>query len=293
MARETHVRFNINLQLASRVGRPEATMAQAIEKKSFEAVNYVVSEIAFRAARSQQQNIRNQISSKVAGIAMTELTAMGRKIAASAIGLGPGARWPSGREAHLDLTEPANRVLRGIDPSRVRPMSIFAVTGTWRARTEEYLRRKSKRYGHRKWWLNTGELRDALRNPSMYTAAYGPIRVAWIPESFSSGRIHHSLTRVSTLARGAGRTQTITTGRVELRILGRITNQMLNKPGERSYDSRFNGLFESLPENVEKKLVGRGDPFRSIIEPFLTFYINRQIPNRIFNALTTTIKNTS
>jgi hypothetical protein len=292
---ETVVNFNINIRSSHLPGRassyrPHAVLKE-IDKQGFTAFNYAISDIAFKATKAQQRMVQNQLEQKFHGIAMVELRNMGRKISSLAIGLGGQHKYPPGS---LEITGPVSEVLRRTDPQRVQPMQIRAVTGGWRERTKEYLQRKSKKYGHRKWWLNTGDLRTALANPQLYIGAYGPIRVMWTPERverrFTEGS---SVMRYSTLARGQGRSYTITSGHIKMSVLGRITRQMLNNPGEYTYDSRFNGLLGMLPEDVEKKLYGHdNNPYRALLEPFLTFYLNRQIPNRIFYALTQKIGKT-
>jgi hypothetical protein len=214
---------------------------------------------------------------------------MGRKIATLAIGLGPGATGPAGGQ--LTLEGDVSGALRRLNPDFTSPMAIRSVSGQWAARSQDYLRRKMKKFGHRKWWLNTGELRSAVQRPELWTGAYGPIRVAWVPKdiqhSFSEGRA----VRFSNFVRGVGRTRTVTTGEIHIKVLGRITKDMLNDPGQPSYDSRFTGLLESLPESIERKLSGRTDKhYRPVIEPFLTYYLNRQIPNRVWSTLEKSIK---
>jgi hypothetical protein len=290
---ETFVQLTINIRASglrsggsSKFG-PQGNQ-QEIEKKTWQAVNYAVDDIAFRAGKKQQRQISGQLESKISGIVVSELRAMGRKIARQAIGLGPGARWPSG--GSLEVEGQISNTLREMDPSRVQNMSIKAVTGIWRARTQEYLRKKSKKFGHKKWWLNTGDLRREMQNPQMYLAAYGPVRVTWIPEKVERSKADQFVTRISSFARGRGQSHNISVGKIRISILGRITADMLNGPNMPSYDSRFNGLLGALPEGVEKKLASRGNPYRPIMEPFLTFYINRQIPNRIWRTLEQSIK---
>lgn len=283
---DIRARFNIHLNMTGTAKGIEASKRE-VEDNSYNAVNYVIREIAFKAAANQQRNIQNQLEAKFTGIVMSELTKMGRKITTQAIGLGPGHRYPIGR---LELEGAPNRYLAAITPGLNQPMNISTVTGQWRARTEEYLRRKAKKFGHRKWWVNSGDLKNAVRTPSMWIGAYGPVRVAWHPAQIQKGFSGSSAIRISTLARGQGRSYVISTGKIEVKILGRITTSMLAQPNQHSYDSRFTGLLEYLPTAVERKLANRGNPYRPVIEPFLTYYINRQIPNSIFNALTQNIK---
>lgn len=288
---DTNIRFTINLK-ASQQGRYQtsspAGRIDEVDKGVFNAVTYAVQDIAFKAAKNQQRNVQNQLQSKISGIVMSELSSMGRKIASQSIGLGPSNRYPRG--GSLEIEGPVSTAFSRVNPQNVARMSIQAVTGQWRARTEEYLRRKAKKFGHRKWFLNSGELRTALMNPQMYIGAYGPIRVSWLPERIETSYGRGAANRFSNFVRGVGRSYTVSVGQLHMTVLGRITRQMLNEPGQRSYDSRFNGLLDSLPEDVEKKLANRGDPYRPILEPFLTFYLNRQIPNRIWYLLEKSIK---
>lgn len=291
MADTTNIRFTINLRSStSSVTRnqiqrgdtgPIGEVNDAVNKLG----TYLLTDIAFRAARGQQRNIQNQLEAKFAGIAMRELNNMGRKIASLGTGLGPSARHPAG--GRLEIEGPVSQSFARANPSGVAPMSISAVTGQWRARTEEYLRRKAKKFGHRKWWLNTGELRNQLKSGQMYLAAYGPVRVTFTPTRVESSRVAGGAFRRSNLATGVGRTYTIQTGTVKMTVLGNITSDMLAAPGQRAYDSRMTGLFGRLPESVELKLLGRDSelPPRVLLEPFLTFYLNRQIPNRIWYEL--------
>lgn len=281
------IHFNASGFVTGSSAKPSGNI-QEVEKSLFNAVTYAVSDIAFKASQNQQRAIQNQLESKISSIVMTELRNMGRKINSLAVGIGPGNRWPQG--GSLQIEGDISQLLKATDPTKVQDMSIKAVTGQWRARTEEYLKRKSKRFGHRKWFQNTGDLRQQLMNPQMYIGAYGPIRVSWIPNRIASQRAEINALRYSSLARGVGRSYKISVGELHMTILGRITRQMLNEPGQPAYDSRFSGLLDSLPESVEKKLANRGDPYRSVIEPFLTFYLNRQIPNRIWLQIEKSIR---
>jgi len=290
------MRFILNLKTSPQGGRnsrsssPTGEVNEAIEKLG----SYLLKDIAFKAAASQQRQLQNQLEAKFAGIARSELSSMARKINNLGIGLADTYRAPTGgssnRQSNLTLEGPVSPAMLKANPSVTEPMSIQAVSGQWRARTQEYLQRKAKKYGHRRWFLNTGQLRDALKNPQMYISAYGPIRVSWKPKKISSQFLEHGATRFSNITRGAGKSYTIQTGEIHMTVLGNITRNMLANPGERSYDSRFNGLFGRLPEDVELKLQGRGEPYRVLIEPFLTYYLNRQIPNRIFYELERSIK---
>ena len=288
---DTNIRFTINLKASQqgRYGNSRPTgQVEEVNKSLFNAITYAISDIAFKASKNQQRNIQNQLEVRMSGIVMGELSKMGRKIASLAIGIGPGQRHPTG--GSLEIEGPISTAFSRANPQNVGRMSLQAVTGQWRARTQEYLQRKAKKFGHRKWWLNSGELRASLINPQLYIGAYGPIRVSWEPERVETSFKTGSASRYSNLARGVGRSYTVSVGKVYMTVLGRITRQMLNEPGERSYDSRFNGLLESLPDDVEKKLANRGDPYRPVLEPFLTFYLNRQIPNRIWYELEKSMK---
>lgn len=260
------------------------------DKPVYSAVNYSIQQIAFVAGKRQQTAIQRALNAKFQGIVATELGNMGRKISSTGIGLGPYSQAKFGATT-LELSQNPAMAMQGFTagPHQPVPMRVGSVSGNWRDRTTEYLNRKRRKYGHAKWWLNTGELRNALTNPGLWTSVYGPVNVRWEPQRITQDPF---IARISNLARGRGRPVSLNTprgevlsiGTIHMSIMGRITRDMLNDPGKPAFNSRFSGLFDAMPDDVEAKLTGRWGP-RVLVEPFLTFYINRQIPNRIFNAI--------
>jgi hypothetical protein len=250
------------------------------------AVNYVIGDIAFKATNRQEKEIQAAIRGRFAGIAHQELSKMGQKITKYGVGVGPRSRYPA---TTLQIEGAVSNVMRKFagGPHAPHAAPVRQMMPMWRDRTRGYLERKRRKYGHNKWWLNSGQLRDALRNPSLYTSSYGPVSVKWIPHKKGNDPF---TARYSTFARGRGRAITsLQVGRIELSILGRITTSMLAPPDQMAHNSARSGLFASMPEDIENKLLGRWGP-RVLVEPFLTYYINRQIPNRIFREIEKSLK---
>lgn len=280
-----NVVFNLNFKSSTqdryaRSNRPEGS---EVQKAIGQAVSYSITDIAFRATAAQSRKIQNQIESKIAGITQKELSNMGQKINKLGIGLSNAQRFPLGGSLNVE-----GGTASSLSPDRKASMVIRDVTGDWRDRTQSYLRRKSKKFGHRRWWLNTGELRDVLKNPQTYTGAYGPVRVRWIPTGTEQLTSAFNK-RYSTFGRTTGYTYSFTTGNIEMSILGKITPSMLAEPGKRALNSKFSGLFDMFDAKSETKLLGRFGP-RVLVEPFLTFYINRQIPNAIMRTIEASFK---
>lgn len=272
------VKFNLNFNASgpSRGGQTASiTKEQTVLNNT---MNYIINDIAFYAARKQQTEIRQNLEQKFDSIVRSELANMGRKIATMAVGISPSAQGPLGL---LELDGAKSSSLA--KTTNLGSINLRAYTGPWVARNRDYLARKRRKYGHTKWFQNTGELKGQIRKPSLYTSSFGPIRVKFEAAQIPSGST--SVARVSQLVSTRGRPSGhISVGKVQVSVLGRITQGMLADPNARSYDSRYTGLFDMLPEDVGLKLGGR-TAFRSVIEPFLSFYLTRQIPNTVFRTL--------
>lgn len=275
---EYNLNFNFRFNASGRANLGQGVELTNPRHITFHTFNYIINDIAFYAARKQQAEVRQNLEEKFAGIVRKELLEMGRKISKQAIGLGPSQRSPVGR---LELEGPLSYTFNTLGLSK--NMNLHAYTGAWAERNKGYLARKRRKYGHTRWFVNTNMLRRRLRDAHLYTSSFGPVRVKWDSKEIPAGS--QAVRRVANLnvtrGRPAGR---ISVGELQISVLGRITNQMLADPDGRSYDSKFTGLFDMLPDEVAVKLGGPPD-HRPIIEPFLSFYLTRQIPNKVFHTL--------
>lgn len=270
--------LNFNFNSSGKTNKGQSVTSSKETSVVFSAFNYVFQDIAFYAAKKQQTELRQQLEERFANIVRQQLVKMGQKIASQAVGIGSRQRGPVGR---LALDGPFSSTLQslGLSPS----MSLQAYTGAWAERSKKYLAWKRRKFGHTQWFKNTNQLRQQLRNASTYTSSFGPVRVKFQANEIPAGS--QSVRRISTLATPRGRPSgRISVGEIQVSVLGRITDSMLADPNGHSYDSRFTGLFDMLPDDIAYKLGGPPD-HRPVIEPFLSFYLTRQIPNAVFKAI--------
>ena len=158
-------------------------------------------------------------------------------------------------------------------------MQISSVTGPWKQRTKAYLKWKAKTYRTRRWFKNTGELQAALKQVGTYHQAYGPMAVKFIPTKVPQPSVLN-------IGRSRGRPSNfIVTGRLELTVFQRLDTSDLPAIGQRATYSKKR--LSGFADDIEQKLVGK-DPnkkYRPVVEPFLTYYINRKIPNAVFRKV--------
>lgn len=236
-------------------------------------VNYVIKDIGFRAGYAQRKRITQNLFRDLAPIVQRELDQMARQVATMALGINGTNTAPPGS---LKITGPIAQSMRG----NSGPMTIASVTGQWRTRNKTYLRWKFQNYRTRRWFKNTGKLQSQLGNASVYTKAYGPISVKFIP---SNDVAAPSLLGIG---RSRGRpSNNIVVGRIEVKAFQKLRSQDLPQIGQKAEYSkkRLSGFADS----IQKKLTGKKPKtnYRPVIEPFLTYYINRKIPNAVFRKL--------
>jgi hypothetical protein len=234
--------------------------------------NYVIQDIAFKAGERQRLNLSKNLRRDFAPIVERELSKMARQVATLALGLSGSTNAPTGS---LKIDGQISKAMR----ANSSPMNISSVTGAWKERSKAYLKWKTKTYKTRKWFKNTGQLQSELKNTAAYHQAYGPMGVKFIPARGTQPTL-------SSLGRSRGRLSNfIVTGRLEVTVFRRLGLNDLPKIGEQATYSkkRLSGFADS----IEKKLTGP-DPkkaYRPIVEPFLTYYMNRRIPNAIFRKV--------
>lgn len=259
---------DITLVLDFRLGRTPKALPNLGER----IVNMGIQNVGFKAARNRQRRLRANLHRDFAPVVERELQDMARKIASMAVGLANPNNPPPGI---LSIDGRISRAMLG----NAGPMSIASVTGTWALRTKAYMKYKVKKYGTRRWFYNTGVLQKQLRNMGTYRAAYGPMSLRFTPTPLVAP------SAVSTLARSPGGQSThIIVGKLEITPLRRISLSDLPGIGQRAGYSEK--LLSPLADSVERKLTGRAKTsYRPVIEPFLTYYLNRKIPNAVYRRL--------
>ena len=259
---------DLNILLNFKFGRVPTT--QRVTGQG--VADYMVESVGFRAGRKQQQQLGRNLRRDFGPIVDRELSKMARQVATMAIGISNPNSAPSG-SLRID-----GRIAKAMI-GRSGPMSIASVTGQWRERNQTYMKWKFRTHRTRRWFKNTGELQADLAKAGTYKQAYGPMGVQFIPKPISEPS-------VLAIGRSRGRpSKTIITGILELTVFEKLGIGDLPGIGEQASYSK--GRLSGFADNIETKLTGR-DPeinYRPVIEPFLTYYMNRKIPNAVFRKV--------
>lgn len=233
-------------------------------------ISMAIQNVAFKSARNRQRNLKANIHRDFAPVVERQLQKMAADVARLGVGMGNTRNPPSGA---LSITGKVSKYT--LDSS---PMSISSMTGTWAIRTKAYMKAKFKRYRTRKWFKSTGRLQDQLGKVGTYRSAYGPMSIKFIPQSLSGKG------RVSNLGKSpGGQSENIIIGRLEVSPLRRLRLSDLPALGQQAAYKK--SLLSPLADSVERKLTGDKNKYRPVIEPFLTYYMTRKIPNAVFLKL--------
>lgn len=186
---------------------------------------------------------------------------------------------------------------------------------SWSARSSRYLRWKRNHEMPARWWEAHGDLRKemAAKTGKFYEDAFGPVRVRFEKAAIRDQRGRFAKRGVNTLAvnpgdieGGASKRVNVTAsgrqgriaseyqvGTLEVDVFGKITPSML--PGLPRMDPTkadafpgegLVGLFPNDgPGGVRNKLLGtrKGSHYRYAVEPFVSFFLMRAIPNAVWN----------
>lgn len=258
------ISLNLNL-VVSRSSRIEPNLSKR-------AIGLAIDNVGFRIASAKRDQLSRNLYRDFAPVVERELQDMARKVATLGVGLNAGNQSPPGS---LQITGKVSQAMIG----NSGPMNIASVTGQWAARSEVYMKNKFKKYRTRKWFKSMGNLQTALGKQSLYTNSYGPLKIVFKPAPFTKAAVASSLGR----SQGGQSPTAIAVGRVEITPLRNI--RLSDLPGIGQKANYNNRLMARLPTTVRKKLTGRTDRYRPVIEPFLTYYLNRKIPNAVYLRL--------
>lgn len=268
-------------------------------KNARAAVNAVIEDVALKYASGTFNQVKTIVQSQVVRDVGSELSWMAGLMKRHIIGISGQRTAPNG---YASMAHEMAAVSRGLG---IRPSHSASEGIKWPNRRHRYMSWKQHNFGHRKWFLNKGAtLGRALGNKGTWTGAYGPIQVRVIKGD--TGGLRSSLTPGNITSRGryqtrAGRvryhdadvsTFRTTIARVEVAALGKITPAQLpalasGEMGSYNPDGRASGLLTPLGSDVAYRLGGAQGrvPYRHTIEPFLSFFLTRAVPNALFLRL--------
>jgi hypothetical protein len=172
---------------------------------------------------------------------------------------------------------------------------VRGVVGDWKARSEPYMAWRAKRgEGKPAPWFrrNFPSVLDRLNSTATWTTAFGGISVT-LKRTTSIGPRDPLArgfgTRLKGLTKGNARVGVAT---IRVEAMRRITTSMLPALGGAPLGSfgsnpQASGLLSLLGDDIANRLGGNPNtvPFRPTIQPFLGFFLTRQLPNAVFKRI--------
>lgn len=262
---------------------------------------YLVREIAFGYSDGLYNKLKQDIGSRMKADIQRELNHMSRMFMGSVIGIAGLNRGPTGR-----MTSVAPKA-EGFSQSLSVSPNMF---GGWTRRSSKYLRWrqrkdwKSKTERHKSdrgidppWFRrNSPSVLDKMKSAGTWTGAYGGFAVGINRHtSFSTSdpaaRAYDGA-RIPGTRGGVGKVGVAT---IRVDAMSRITPDMLpalagGGLGDFGANPRRSGLLSKLGSDVANRLGGdpQGNrvPFRPTIQPFLGFFLTRQVPNAVLKRIT-------
>lgn len=163
----------------------------------------------------------------------------------------------------------------------------------WKERDRSYVKKKQRK----EWWDNTGELKASLKAKSgkYYEDAFGPVRIR-----FTKGQIAAEGSPSTSSGLSGRLSKRVVIGRLDVSVMGRITPAMMPDLGTfnpMTSAPRGAGVARLLQnqhgsDDIVAKLMGKssargGKPgsHRPAIDPFVSFYLTRAIPNAVYRRI--------
>lgn len=306
--------ININFRWASNAQKPSAGATQRqVKAVTDRFVRVLVNEVALAASDKTYQSARRELETSLTRLLEAEVTRMAKLIGSRFIVQDTYAG-PNG-DLSLDRSQTAAKT-----PGFKSYFSINSAGIKWAKRNRVYLRQKEAKGEGGNWWKKTGSLQRFLKSKSgkYYERAFGPVRVyfrknrsgSWDNEKVTSSGMRGQLSK------------TVTVGRLDVLAFGKITPKMM--PGLQTMSPESNpqpgpGVASLLPVNHQvvkllqkssgkvefsekaprgvldrffqsgrrKKLKGQTRPreYRPAIDPFVSFYLTRAVPNAVWRRV--------
>lgn len=288
--------YTLNINPVKGSGQSRELQKKTVDTTLLEMKNLIIENVAFFVAAKQEKALTQNLNRTFSNIVDKELSRMGRQIQQFAVGI--GAKEDQGKTSAtrgMSVGPPGQLTISGSESRAMRgqlgPVSLVSGTGPWPARNPEYVKYQRKFGGGGKWFKVTGSLQKYLRDPATYTNAYGPVRVSY--KKNPRGVAKPNSVGISSLKSGVSgrRTNNIQLGKLEVSVLGRITSNMLNDPGQRQPKPWSTGLFDYLDPNQSRKLLNNEEFYRPFLEHFLSFYLTKAIPNAVFRRVEEVVTN--
>lgn len=165
----------------------------------------------------------------------------------------------------------------------------------WDERSIKYLRRKREDRGHTHWFEYDHVLKRTMGKAETWYKAFGPIEVQVVRKGNSLSQAeaaaagHDPADRFSGYGSERVRVQI---GTIRVFAMRSITPQMLpalatGRIDDWAEDGTATGLIGRFPRDIQHGLAGNRKfvPYRHSVEPFLSFFLTRAIPNAVMRRL--------
>lgn len=255
---------------------------------------FIIDEVAVNATEATYRQIRDRMVQSIRAAVLAEVSKMALTISRN-IALADKYTGPHGQ-----------MTASGARSQTARQMGMYMKYNRqdtrikWPKRSKKYLARKAAENKPARWWKYSGDLAESLSSPELYLEKFGPVHVI-MTRPKNQGAAH---ARMEKAGRGVQRITTSSThgrpvndvqlAKIEVVAFGRITPAMI--PGlatplpDPSKATPADGvglarLIGGANDPTRIKLAGRAATRRFALEPFVSFYLTRAIPNAIWRRI--------
>lgn len=243
----------------------------------------LVRDVAFTYSERMWELLKSQVSSRMHADIDRELDHMAKMFMLGVVGIAGRNRGPSGQ---LTTVAPQSEGMAGVRPFSHIP--VRSLTGDWTRRSPFYLR---DRGGDQAWFRRHGGVLDKLSSAKTWTNAFGGVTVSM--NKHTSMDANDPAAKAHTPMRGTYAGQELF-GVATIRVdaMRHITPAMLpavggGGMGQFGSNPRGSGLLALLGERAAWRLGGNPVtvPFRPTIQPFLGYFLTRQMPNAVMKRI--------
>lgn len=290
-----HFRFVTNAQSGS-------TVQREIEASTNQFARLIVEEVAVSSAAGAGRAAATGLTKSVKSAVEREISRMAMTIG-TALSLTERAQGPqgvmsiAGAGAGIDGNA-LSQTARGLGwGSTAFGWNRSSTKIRWGKRNPKYVRWKARRGMGRNWWKASEDLHGYLSRKDTYTQSFGPVRVIF-ERPRGADVFTRRLSRPTrvTAGRGGPLIKTVEIGKIRVMALGNITPADLpslrtGNPSDATPTG--DGIVTYLRNKHERnKLMQRSwkgsnipNARRFVLEPFVSFYLTRAIPNAVWRRI--------
>jgi hypothetical protein len=260
----------------------------------------IVDNVAYNVATYSAQQAHRTLAKSVRSVVDRELDRMAMTIGNS-ISITEKARGPQGKMSVAEgLSDTARK--RGWASSSYN-WSRRSTRIRWAPRDKNYVKWKASRGFTRDWWKKSGKLSQYLSQRTTYTQSFGPVRVVFDrPKNQNKARERVGANpRITASGLTGPITREYEVGKLRVMAMGNLTPADLpslrtenpsdakptNGAGAARWlkDTEEGGARDKLMRFPFWKGKGKSPERRFVLEPFLSFYLTRAIPNAVWRRI--------